>query len=70
MDISVFKNIRLSERYRLQFRSEFFNALNRVNLGTPNAAVFSGTAINPSAGLITSLATTPRQLQFGLKLLF
>lgn len=70
MDLSLFKNIRLSERYRLQFRAEFFNALNRVNLGTPNAAVFSGTAINPSAGLITSLATTPRQLQFGLKLLF
>jgi hypothetical protein len=70
VDFSVFKNIVLSERYRLQFRSEFFNLLNRVNLGSPNATVFSGTAISPSAGLITSLATTPRQIQFGLKLIF
>ncbi len=70
MDISLFKNIRISERYRLQFRSEFFNALNRTNLGTPNASVFSGASVSPSAGLITTLATTPRQLQFGLKLLF
>lgn len=70
VDLSVFKNIPLSERVRLQFRSEFFNLLNRTNLGTPNATVFSGTSINPSAGLITTLATTPRQIQFGLKLIF
>ena len=70
VDLSVFKNIALSERFRLQFRSEFFNLLNRTNLGTPNATVFSGTSISPSAGLITSLATTPRQIQFGLKLIF
>ena len=44
--------------------------LNHVNLGTPNATVFSGASISPSAGLITTLATTPRQIQFGLKLMF
>jgi hypothetical protein len=70
VDFSLFKNITLSERVRVQFRSEFFNLLNHTNLGTPNATVFSGTAVSPSAGLITSLATTPRQIQFGLKLLF
>jgi hypothetical protein len=70
LDLSLFKNVALSERLRLQFRSEFFNLLNRTNPGTPNATVFSGTAINPSAGLITTLATTPRQIQFGLKVLF
>jgi hypothetical protein len=70
VDLSVFKNIALSERFHVQFRSEFFNLLNRTNLGTPNATVFSGTSINPSAGLITALATTPRQIQFGLKLSF
>jgi hypothetical protein len=32
--------------------------------------VFSGTAISPTAGLITTLATTPRQIQIGLKLMF
>jgi hypothetical protein len=70
VDLSVFRNIVLSERFHLQFRSEFFNLLNRTNLGTPNATVFSGTSINPSAGLVTTLATTPRQIQFGLKLSF
>jgi Carboxypeptidase regulatory-like domain/TonB-dependent Receptor Plug Domain len=70
VDLSVFRNIALSERFHLQFRSEFFNLLNRTNLGTPNATVFSGTSINPSAGLITTLATMPRQIQFGLKLIF
>jgi hypothetical protein len=70
VDFSVFKNTSITERLRLQFRAEFFNLLNRANLGTPNATVFSGANSNPSAGLITTLATTPRQLQFGLKLMF
>jgi hypothetical protein len=70
VDMSVFKNTSLSERVKLQFRAEFFNLLNRANLGTPNATVFSGTSVSASAGLITSLATTPRQIQFGLKLMF
>jgi hypothetical protein len=70
VDMSVFKNTSLSERFKLQFRAEFFNLLNRANLGTPNATVFSGTTVSASAGLITTLATTPRQIQFGLKLAF
>ncbi|HEY6345251.1 MAG TPA: carboxypeptidase regulatory-like domain-containing protein [Bryobacteraceae bacterium] len=70
VDVSLFKNTALSERMNLQFRAEFFNVMNHVNLGTPNATAFSGTAVSPSAGLITALATTPRQIQFGLKLIF
>jgi hypothetical protein len=70
VDMSVFKNTALSELVKLQFRAEFFNLLNRTNLGYPNATAFSGTSISASAGLITTLATTPRQLQFGLKLIF
>jgi hypothetical protein len=70
MDVSLFKNTPLSERTNLEFRAEFFNVLNHPNLGTPNATVFSSGAINASAGLITTLATSPRQIQFGLKLMF
>jgi hypothetical protein len=70
VDLSVFKNFRLSEAFNLQFRSEFFNLLNHTNLGTPNAIVFSGTTVSSSAGLITTTATTSRQIQFGLKLMF
>ncbi|HWC98351.1 MAG TPA: carboxypeptidase regulatory-like domain-containing protein [Candidatus Sulfopaludibacter sp.] len=70
LDVSLFKRMALSEKTALQFRAELFNVLNHVNLGTPNATVFSGTATNAAAGLITTLATTPRQIQFGLKLTF
>ncbi len=70
LDLSLFKTTRVSEKTSLQFRAEFFNILNHPNFGTPNATVFSSGAINASAGLITALATTPRQIQFGLKAIF
>jgi hypothetical protein len=69
-DFAVLKDTRLKEAAKLQFRAEFFNSLNRTNLGTPNATVFSNGAISSSAGIITATATTSRQIQFGLKLVF
>jgi hypothetical protein len=71
VDLSLLKSFAVSEKTSLQFRTEFFNTLNRTNLGTPNPIVFSsGSAANPSAGLITATATTSRQIQFGLKVTF
>jgi hypothetical protein len=70
LDVSLFKTTEVSERASLQFRAEFFNVLNHPNFGTPNATAFSSGAPNASAGLITTLATAPRQIQFGLKLMF
>ncbi len=70
LDLSLLKNVAVTERVALQIRSEFFNALNHSNFGTPNAIVFSGTQISSTAGLITSTATTSRQIQFGMKLTF
>src|SRR5215831_17321436 len=70
VDLSAFKNTVISEKASLQFRAEVFNVLNRANFGTPNAVVFSGTSYSPSAGLITVTATSSRQIQFGLKLIF
>ncbi len=70
VDFSVFKNTGLTERTDLQFRAEFFNILNRSNYGPPNTTVFSSGAVSPSAGLITTTATFPRQIQLGLKLIF
>jgi len=71
-DFSVIKDTTLTERFRLQFRAEFFNLLNRANFNTPNLIVFtSGTGgASPTAGAITSTSTTARQLQFALKLLW
>ncbi len=48
---------------KIQFRSEFFNVLNRVNLGNPNLTVGN------TMGRITS-AGSARVLQFALKVLF
>jgi hypothetical protein len=70
VDLSLTKNTSLNERVGLQFRAEFFNVLNHTNLGVPNSIVFTGTSISPSAGLITTTATTSRQIQFGLKLTY
>jgi Carboxypeptidase regulatory-like domain len=75
-DFSVLKNTTIHERFSLQFRAELFNLLNRANFNTPNLILFTPpTATNPSgtsgtAGAISSTATTSRQVQFGLKLLW
>lgn len=71
-DVSAAKKLPLSERLSLQFRAEFFNLFNRANFNTPNTVVFTSAAAGPSptAGLITSTATSSRQIQFGLKLLW
>jgi hypothetical protein len=66
----MLKDTAVSERYRIQFRAEFFNALNRANFGVPNPTVFTNGAVNAPAGVITTTATPSRQIQFGLKLLF
>ena len=70
MDVSLFKSTSMTEKMALQFRAEFFNVLNHTNFDTPNLIVFSGSAISPAAGLITSTATSSRQIQFGLKLIY
>ncbi len=67
-DIGVFKNTRVNERVNLQFRAEFFNIFNQVNLDNPNTRVTGGgfgtiTRTHPNAG-------DPRIIQFGLKVLF
>ncbi len=69
-DLSFLKDTPIRERLNLQFRAELFNLLNRANFNTPNAVTFTPTGVSPTAGLITSTATTSRQIQFGLKLLW
>ena len=82
-DLSLLKSSQIAEHLRAQFRAEFFNVLNRTNFSTPNPVVFSsgptqGTATNqnaavvasPTAGVITATATSSRQVQLGVKLLF
>lgn len=70
LDLSLLKDTRVREHTQVQLRAEFFNILNHTNLGTPNATVFSNGSISSSAGVITTTATTSRQIQFGIKLIF
>ena len=69
-DVSLAKGTQINERVRAQFRAEFFNVLNHSNFATPNAVVLSSaTVASPTAGVITG-ASTSRQIQLGLKVLF
>src|SRR5207247_5120290 len=70
VDLSLIKNTPLTERMALQFRAEFFNLLNHTNFGPPNSIVFAGPSISPSAGVITTTATTHKQTQVALKVIY
>ena len=63
-DFSALKNFQIVERVKLQFRFEAFTLTNTPRFGAPGNVV--GTA---GFGVVTS-AGTPRNLQFGLKLIW
>lgn len=64
-DLSLFKEFHPAEWLKMQFRAEALNAFNRVQFANPNTSVTSS-----SFGRVTAQANTPRQVQFGLKLLW
>jgi hypothetical protein len=61
-NFSVIKDTTFLERYKLQFRAEFFNLFNRVEFGTPDTNFGDSTF-----GVISSQVNIPRQIQFGMK---
>jgi hypothetical protein len=65
LDLAVARAFRITERTNFQFRAEAFNALNKVNLGTPNRFVNT-----PQFGTITMAMTPGRQLQLSGRLSF
>jgi len=76
-DFSAFKAFQLTERFSLQFRSEFFNIFNHPNFNAPNfggngvvGVSGSGNFTSNTFGEIGSTRTNPRQVQFALKLYF
>ncbi|MFN7925435.1 MAG: TonB-dependent receptor [Bryobacteraceae bacterium] len=79
-DFSAFKNTRITERYAVQFRAEFFNLTNTPTFFLPSASSNNMTCIgpaggacnagNPAFGKLSNGTATGRQIQFGLKFLF
>lgn len=65
LDLSIFKNFRIGERYSVQFRAESFNLANHPVFGGPANTVGAG-----NFGTVTSQANPPRQMQMALKFLF
>jgi len=65
MDIALQRAFRLTERLNFQVRGEAFNALNKVNLGTPNRFVNT-----PQFGTITMAMTPGREMQVSARLSF
>ena len=64
-DLSLFKAFKPHEKVTVQFRTEALNAFNTPQFGGPNAGVTSS-----SFGRVSSQSNSPRQIQFGLKVLW
>ena len=71
-DFSLFKNMpvkRISEKFNIQFRAEFFNVLNKPNFQAPadTNVLFDSSGSPQAAGVLDSMVTDSRDIQFALK---
>ena len=80
-DMNLTKNTQVSENVNLQFRAEFFNIFNNVNMDSPhqNIVIFAGggdstvgKGVNPVAGggFATRTLTRSREIQLGFKVIW
>lgn len=65
LDLSFFREDRLTERVHTQLRVEMFNMLNHPTFGIPNTTFTSA-----QFGRVNSTISTARQIQLGLKVMF
>jgi hypothetical protein len=72
--VGLMKDQAITERFRAQFQAQAFNVTNHTNFANPASAqtqIFNvNGALSGTAGILTSVATPGRQLQFALKLIF
>ncbi len=79
-DFSAFKNIPINERFRMEFRGEFFNIVNHPNFNAPGfggngvVAIANSTNFNNAnfgaVGSTRDAPNAPRQIQFSLKMYY
>ena len=65
LDLAIARSFNFTERMAFQFRAEAFNALNQINLGTPNRFVNT-----PQFGTITMAMTPGREIQLSARMSF
>jgi hypothetical protein len=65
MDVSVRRVFPLGERVRLAFQADAFNVNNAVHFAAPGTGIDSA-----SFGVFTSMANSPRKLQFSARISF
>jgi hypothetical protein len=74
LDIALAKTTSITERFKLEFRAEFFNALNHPEFAQPTLLDGAANIESPTFGEITTTGTfrgaTPRIGQFALRLTF
>ncbi len=64
LDVAISRQFAVKERYKVEFRSDFFNIMNHANWNNPTASLSSGTF-----GQIISFGS-PRIIQMAMKLVF
>ncbi len=64
-DLAISKMTRLTERYRIEFRTEFFNLFNNVNFALP-----VNDLSDSSVGFVERTVGGPRVIQLGLRFVF
>jgi hypothetical protein len=73
MDLSLFRDFKLTERFKLQFRAEAFNLGNTPHFNAPDSDVSSsdfGKITSTDNGENTSAGGRSREFRFGLRLSF
>ena len=80
-DFSVFKDIPLTEKFKLSFRAEAYNISNTANFALPGNTISSWTVKQNPAGVptnagafgqitATNIGFTPRVIQLAMKMTF
>jgi hypothetical protein len=67
-NFAFFKRTSITERFKLEFRTEAFNLFNRVQFGRPNQG--ATTAANNTFGVVSTQINDPRLIQLSLRLFY
>ena len=71
-DLALIKHFQLTEKFRLEFHAEAFNAFNHPSFALPlnGSGGVADFTLPSSFGVITSTSSAPREMQFALRLEF